>query len=330
MTTVQQRDPRLSWQRRLQPLLRPASWLYAGVQAVRRSAYRRGLIPTTPVTVPVISVGSLLAGGAGKTPFVAHLAGMLEDKRIAVLSRGYGGRTVALHQVDADADPGEVGDEAVLLARQIPCDVWVARDRAEAARRMAPDYDLVILDDGYQHLMLRRDLNICLVPDLPFDAVLPAGLWRERPGALADADLVIGVDKLPSWLPRYWSGPTALVTFVPGGWQSDAGDGSPTGNVLSFCGIARPERFFESLSDLNVVEQVAFPDHHAYSPGELEELSARARDLGVDGLVTTAKDAVRLGTWSPGPTLFWREVTVRWTFGQDVLDVALERVGVCP
>jgi tetraacyldisaccharide 4'-kinase len=317
------RDARLAWQRRLGPLLAPAGWGYSTIQRIRRLAYRRGWLQAHSCAKPVISVGSLLAGGSGKTPFVVHLADRLAAHRVAILSRGFGGQARAPFKVERDADPRMCGDEPLLLKRRTSAAVWVYSNRAQLARQLVNDYDLFLLDDGYQHLTLRRNLNICLVPDLPLGAVLPAGLWREGPSALADADFVVALNDLPNWLKAHYTGPVARVELVPGDWQSHAGHGVPPRRVLAFCGIARPERFIESLAEYDVVESVHFADHHAYTDAELDSLWRRALDLGAEALLTTAKDVVRIGRVPSGLPLYFRDVSVRWIQGEALFGQAL-------
>jgi len=313
---VEQADRRLAAQRRYRPLLQPLAWGYSGIQTFRRRAYRSGLMQSAAVSIPVISVGSLHAGGSGKTPFTAFLCDQLSNHRVAILSRGYSGTYDASQQVTADSDPRVCGDEPVLLARRCRADVWVGRDRAQLARQVERDYDVLMLDDGYQHLRLRRDLNICMVPNLPEESVLPAGLMRERGSALVDADFVVAVAALPEWVRRYYDGPLGIVEFAPGSWQSARGSGDPPDTVLAFAGIARPERFISSLERFRLTEHVLFPDHHTFTDAELADLWHRAAQGGAEALVTTAKDAVRIGGFPEGLPVFWRDVEVQWVDGE--------------
>lgn len=311
-------DWRIGWQRRLRPLLVPVAWGYSGIQSIRRLAYRRRWLAAWQSETPVVSVGSLLAGGSGKTPFVVHLADRLSGHRVAVLSRGYGGRARRPAEVKSDDDPRHCGDEPLLLARTTSASIWIGRDRARLARRLGAEYDLFILDDGYQHLRLGRSLNICLVPALPLGHVLPAGLWREGASALADADFVVCVNDIPDWLKNYYDGPTGTVEFLPGPWQGGEGHATPPARALAFCGIARPERFLASLTEFELVDTVLFRDHHRYSESELSALRERAMQRGADALLTTAKDAVRIRVAPLGLPLFFRDVALRWRAGEDV------------
>jgi tetraacyldisaccharide 4'-kinase len=321
-------DRRLLWQRRLSSWLSPASWLYGAAVRARRRAYDAGLLPTVRVDRPVISVGSLLSGGTGKTPMVAHLARRFRARRVAVLSRGYGGSYRGEQQVTRDSQPAWAGDEPVLLARTCPADVWVARDRARLAQRLAGRYDLFLLDDGYQHLKLERFLNICLLPHEHPGRLLPAGLWREGASALAAADLVVALAAWPDWLAEYHEGPRITVELRPGAWQSAAGVGEPGGAVFAFCGVARPERFWQSLCDLDVRGTAAFPDHHLYTPQELQWLSDAARAQAATALVTTAKDQVRLAALPLALPLFWRDLEVRFLEGEQDFEAFLDGVSL--
>jgi tetraacyldisaccharide 4'-kinase len=308
-------DPRLTLQRTVRPALYPAAWLYGLGQAARRLAYRRGLLTATAVDKPVVSVGALCAGGVGKTPFVRHVAGRLDARRVAILSRGYGGGYRGHLRVQPDTEVPEAGDEPVLLARTSDAVIWLGRDRARLALELTPQYDVLLLDDGYQHLRLARDLNICLVPDEPWGPVLPAGLWRESPRALRDAHMVIGAGALPAWATRHHDGPTGVITFTPGPWQTRGPEAQLPERIFAFCGIARPQRFFASFHPEQVAGTRAFPDHHAYTPADLEALTADAERAGAGALVTTAKDAVRLPSIRDLP-VYWRDVDVEWLEGE--------------
>jgi len=291
--------------------------------SARRTAFERGLLPTVRVDRPVISVGSLLAGGTGKTPMVAHLARHFASTRTAVLSRGYGGSYRGQRQVGRDCPAAVCGDEPVLLARTCPADVWVGRDRAKLALELSDRYELFLLDDGYQHLKLERFLNICLLPNEGPGVLLPAGLWRESARALRAADVVVALDSWPGWVGSYYEGPRVIVELSPGPWQSARG-GGPEGPVFAFCGVARPERFLNSLHGLDVRGSDVFADHHEYSPKDLHELVSRARQLGAFALVTTAKDAVRAGEMDL--PLYWRDLEVRFIEGEQDFAVFLESV----
>lgn len=277
------------WQRRslASHLLAPAGWAYAAGGWLRQRLVRAQRAP-----VPVVCVGNLVAGGAGKTPTVLALAEVLRPHRPHALTRGYGGRLAGPVRVDpAHHSAADVGDEPLLLARGLP--TWVARDRVAGARAAAEaGAGLVLMDDGFQNPSLTKDVAL-LVADAAQGfgngRCLPAGPLREparRGLARADAVVVIGEGALP--LPA--GKPVFRAHLRPlgdaGQWQTRA--------VVAFAGIGRPEKFFATLRALgaDLRKTHAFPDHHRYGAAELDRL---LRDAGASAvLVTTEKDYVRL------------------------------------
>jgi tetraacyldisaccharide 4'-kinase len=281
-------------------LLRPLSALYA-----RATAWRVAR-PGLRLPVPVICVGNLTAGGAGKTPTVMWLTARVPGAH--VVSRGHGGRLEGPVRVDPDRhDASEVGDEPLLLAAFAP--TWVAKDRAAGGRAAATaGATAILLDDGFQNPALEKDLSIVVVDagaGFGNGRVLPAGPLREAVGAgLARADFVltIGSDAqqdrltLPPAPPRLRGRLAPLATGMP--WA-----GLP---VFAFAGIGRPEKFFETLRDLgaDIRGTEALSDHQPLTPALLKRLGDRAAALSAQP-VTTEKDAVRLP-----PALRGRVLTV--------------------
>ncbi len=265
----------------------------------------------TPGGVPVICVGNLTVGGAGKTPMVAALIRRLTGQGIAVhvVSRGYGGITRGPYKVALDRhDVRDVGDEPLMLAALGT--VWVSRDRAAGVRAAAAEgAELVLLDDGLQNPHVVKDRTIVMV-----DAVqgfgngrlVPAGPLREPVArGLARADLVVlvGAAEARSQALRRW--PALGGARLLGAEIRPVETGLPIAGepVIAFAGIGRPEKFFETLRGMGarLVAARGFPDHHVYRPAVLRRLLAEARREGAM-LVTTEKDAVRL------PPEFRREV----------------------
>jgi tetraacyldisaccharide 4'-kinase len=277
-------------------LLAPLAGLYAFGQNLRRGW-------TTPrkVNVPVICVGNLVAGGAGKTPVALAVGGRLAALGHAVhfLSRGYGGRARGPVRVDPARHSAEdVGDEPLLLARRAP--TWVARDRvAAAAAAVAGGASVVVMDDGHQNPTLEKDLSL-LVIDGAYGVgngrVMPAGPLREPPEdglGRADALVVVGgAGHSTEAVLTFWGNrPVLWAELVP----TREGRNLAGHTVLAFAGIARPEKFFATLENLGcrVVAARPFPDHHRYDADEIMTLVESASTHNAR-LVTTEKDLARL------------------------------------
>lgn len=273
--------------------LRPLSWLYGLGARAWHGLFDLGL--RRPVRIPgveVVSVGNLVVGGAGKTPVVILLAqeALARGRRVAVLSRGYGRRAAGLASFDASALPPveEVGDEPRLIARRCPgVTVWVGADRVEAARRAAAaGAEVLILDDGFQHRRLARDVDVLLDGGEGNGLLLPAGPLREPPSARSRATQVWRRD--------------IDVRFEVTGVRSPAGEVLPVSTlkgarVVLLLGVARPARVAESVRALgaDVVEVLAHADHHRFTAAEGQQAVDAAAKAGAL-LVTTEKDAERL------------------------------------
>lgn len=323
----------------LSALLAPLSSLYALVLRVRRSLYRKGMLPKKGVSRPVISIGGVRVGGSGKTPFAMWMARRLSDRgfRVVLLTRGYGRRkkqgTIMLTRQGLDQqDPLDCGDEPYLLAQSLPdVPVVVDGDRIRAAnlaeKRFSPD--LFLMDDGFQHLRLARGFDIVLVSgdeDLPGMACLPRGPLREPISALRDADVVVCLSSDrraegnqrtsddPWWRALEGDVPVHVARLVPVSLHrlEDQSEVDPRDlgerKVAAFCGIARPSAFWSTLEGMGLrfACRRDFPDHHPYSEQDHEEL---LRLLSAsDFVVTTEKDAVKLRRyrWPAGKLLFVR------------------------
>jgi tetraacyldisaccharide 4'-kinase len=235
---------------------------YRALNRLHRALHRRGILKPKRLHRPVISIGNLAAGGAGKTPAVIAVARYLaaHGLRVAVLTRGYGRDDNSYSGVVHDFDARKYGDEPVLIKRAAGVDVIVGANRYENAR--AYPCDVFVLDDGFQHLKLHRDLDIVI------DA--PARYYREDRSALADADLIV---------------PRKLRLHVPEELRGR--------KVFAFAGLANNEQFFASLREagLDVSATKSFPDHHRYTPADLESIRKAA---GPAAIVTTEKDKVKI------------------------------------
>jgi tetraacyldisaccharide 4'-kinase len=275
---------------------------------------RRALAHPYRAPVPVICVGNLTVGGAGKTPVVLALIELLQRSGITphVVMRGYGGRLAGPVQVDrAVHDAGAVGDEALLAAARAPC--WVANDRAAGVRAAVDSgAPAVLLDDGFQNPSVAKDLSLLVVDGgygFGNGRLLPAGPLRERIDAglaRADAIVLLGDEETPLGLAGF-TGPILHAELAPC-------DAAPLvgARVTAFAGIGRPEKFFATLHRLGaqVMSECPFPDHHEFTEGEI---AALRRDAERDAarLVTTEKDWVRLPpAWRVGIETL--PVEMRW------------------
>lgn len=284
-------------------LVLPLTPLYRLGLGWREMRLRNGWEPVRRLRLPVISVGNLSTGGAGKTPFVIALANTLTRQGfvVDVLSRGYGRKSNAPARVDPNGTAQEFGDEPLLIARETGVPVYVAPERYEAgvlAEGDAAQNDyrpsMHILDDGFQHRQLHRDVDILLVNSEDWrDGLLPAGNLREPRRAARRADVIAVPENEPELESdlRVW-GWKGVV------WRLRRKMDVPLidGTVVAFCGIARPDQFFEGLeaSGLRLAGRIVFGDHHHYVARDLERIQARARSLGAAAVITTEKDNVRI------------------------------------
>jgi tetraacyldisaccharide 4'-kinase len=284
-------------------LLLPLTPLFRAALALRELRLRSGIEPVRRLRYPVISVGSLSAGGSGKTPLTIALAQALTKRGlyVDVLSRGYGRSGNAALRVDPNGSAEEFGDEPLLIARASGASVYVAAQRyeagliAESALSDPAPPALHLLDDGFQHRQLHRDLNILILDNRDLhDRLLPAGNLREPLRAMHRANvLAIPADdaEIDARLKRSkWRGPI---------WRLKRRMEVPSiaGPVVAFCGIARSDQFFAGLeaSGLHLASRIAFADHHRYDQHDLDCILGAARSINAAAFITTEKDRVRLG-----------------------------------
>ena len=308
------RGPETVLEKTLFPVLVVCAWIYGCGGLLRSLLYRLGLFHCFQAPVPVISVGNLSAGGTGKTPVVDYLSKYLlsKGKKTAVVSRGYGRKDISQLQVVSTGDgplipPALAGDEPFLLARRNPSlTVIVAAERKNGVAKAVREHgaEVILLDDGFQHLAVKRDLDIVLLDaDNPLGngKVLPAGPLREFPGALKRGNIFI--------LTRAEKSPHVRVD-LPGEVLSCRHEVSSHAVSLdgerveidslfgrrggAFAGLAAPEKFFADLKKigLNIEKTAVFQDHANYGKIEKLRLDELGRDL--DYLITTEKDAVKL------------------------------------
>jgi tetraacyldisaccharide 4'-kinase len=309
-------------------LLLPLVPLYRSALALREFRLLFGMEPVRRLLWPVVSIGNLSTGGSGKTPLTIALAKLMTDKgfHVDVLSRGYGRQSQLAARVNPDGSAEEFGDEPLLIAREAEVPAFVAPQRyqagllaeavqslankgsgavgsgdsldtrsAESTGALAPEVGVHLLDDGFQHRQLARDVDILLLDRRDWqDGLLPAGNLREPLRAARRASVIAipaNEPSLESDLRRWgWKKPIWRLRRKMEVLSMNA-------PVVAFCGIARPEQFFAGLeaAGLRLAARTAFPDHHRYTARDLDRLAAAARAAGATALITTEKDLVRLG-----------------------------------
>ncbi|MEP7296196.1 MAG: tetraacyldisaccharide 4'-kinase [Burkholderiales bacterium] len=291
----------------------PASVLFSGLSALRRGLYRCGVLKAEQVAVPVIVVGNLIAGGAGKTPVVMAIVDLLRRHGYTpgIVSRGYGGRAIGVLAVDRTLTAAESGDEPLLLHLRTGAPLIVGRDRVAAVRhlmRLHPEVDIVVSDDGLQHLRLARIAQVLVFDERGVGNgwLLPAGPLREAlPLHVPPRSVVVYNAPSPSTpLP----GTLARRSFIGAVGLADWWRGVPASaevlddlrgrEVVAVAGIARPGRFFAMLRERGLrFTPLPLPDHHAYAT---LPWPAAERDV-----IVTEKDAIKLDAARIGDTRVW-------------------------
>jgi tetraacyldisaccharide 4'-kinase len=316
------RDPRNELCKPLHIFFYLLSFPYEGAVCTRNRLFDNGFLKQKRIDCPVISVGNLTVGGTGKTPMVLLLAGMLKERglRPAVLSRGYGGKSAAEVLVVSDgrqvfAGPEQAGDEPVLIARRLKDVPVLAGSKRAVTGQYALehfDVDAILLDDGFQHRYLKRDLDIVLLDSrqpLGNGFLLPRGPLREPPSALGRAGIIAFTragdsdakpvdERLSGILP----GRLVLRTHVrPTSLTAPDGEELPLSSlqgkrVFAFAGIARPDSFRQTIESLGgaIAGFRAFPDHHRYRAEDLDRIENEAGLARADILLATEKDVVKI------------------------------------
>lgn len=292
MTGVWQKRGLVAW------LLLPFALLFRLLVVLRRAAYRAGILRSVRLPVPVVIVGNIAAGGAGKTPLVLMLAQELarRGRRPGIVSRGYGGAVIGVREVQESDGADMVGDEPLLLRRRAGCPVFVGRDRVAAAQALLaahPECDVILGDDGLQHYRLARDVEIAVVDRrlLANPWLQPAGPCREPVARLAHVDALVkngAVEILVGGVPTYemrLEGTRFLS--LDDAAQARAPESFAGLRLHAVAGIGEPRRFFDHLAALGLrCEPHAFPDHHRYAACDL--------DFAGDAILATEKDGVKL------------------------------------
>jgi len=302
---------------------RPFAPLYGWLMSLRAAFYKKGVLKQHRLSVPVISVGNLTMGGTGKTPVTIYLGSLLADMNPVIVSRGYKSKSISEVHIVSDGNTihsnVEVsGDEPVLIAESLPgVPVLTSKKRSSAGQYAIDKFQtgIIILDDGFQHLALCRDLNIVLFKVDSFlgnNRIFPGGDMREPLKALGRADcfLLTCVDEdtreralaIQNALGKRFPGtPTFLAAYESsaivdhGGSKRDVLELNSQ-NLFAFCGLASPASFQRTLAraGVNIVGFKGFKDHHGYSGEDLKKLVRDAKNAGAQGLITTEKDMVKL------------------------------------
>jgi tetraacyldisaccharide 4'-kinase len=306
--------------------LAPLGLLYGVAMKARRALYHSGRLRVNELPAPVISVGNLTTGGTGKTPLVEWIARDLArtGRRVCILTRGYGRQSAGTRVVVSDgteiiSDAAEAGDEPLLLAESLKglAAVISDADRVSAAHWAFENFqtDVFVLDDGFQHLRVARDLNI-----LTIDAtnpwgnrkLLPAGILREPPAELARADCIVitraddpkAREELRREIAAQSDGPIFCSRMRLKGLRPVRGEGQPPivgkeireSSVAAFCGLGNPESFFSLLKrdGFRLAHTQVFRDHHTYTQSDINRVVQHSIAVGAQFLLTTAKDEVKL------------------------------------
>lgn len=322
--------------RRVMKILLPFAWLYSALLWLRNKAFDWGVLKTTNVGVPVISVGNLTVGGTGKTPLVEFLVKQLlaGGCRVAVVSRGYkrksGGVLVVSDGKKILATAEQGGDEPVQIAEKFPEAIVVVGEKRVAAAQKAIELGatVIVADDCFQHRYLHRDVNVVVVDstsDITADAVLPAGRLREPLQGLRRAD-VVALSKFDEntsadfdlKLSPFYSGPFVKFRYKVVGVKRATDDATVSLDVVrgmklvAFSGIGNHNAF---ISDLHTngfapISDMRFPDHHSYSENDMSTLAAFTRAMAADGCITTEKDVVRLRSKKENSQAFFSEIPI--------------------
>jgi tetraacyldisaccharide 4'-kinase len=294
-------------------MLRVLSMVYGATVSLNQGLFRTGILRQYRVSVPVIVVGNVLAGGAGKTPTLMAMIRHLQSSgwTVGVISKGYGRRSKACIAVHPDSLAIDVGDEPLLIAKRCQVPVVVANRRVEAAKALLqshPQIQIIVADDGLQHMALGRDLELVVFDErgLGNKRLLPAGWlrepWPRRWTCGASMVLQTAPTATPAPAPCTWNAQRTLVPWaVNGKGERKSLQDLAGGRVVAFAGIAKPQAFFSMLTDSGIgcVKTIALADHFDFSHWQLPGANDGA---AVDAYLCTEKDAVKL--WDRFPQVW--------------------------
>lgn len=343
------------------PLLYPLSLVYGAGVGLRNLFFEWNVLKSVRVPIPVISIGNITAGGSGKTTLVEVFAKKLGrlGKKVAIVSRGYGRTSKGLVAVSSEqkvlVDATIGGDEPVLLAERLSnVPVIVDANRVRGARYAIETFDpeIILMDDGFQHRYLFRDLDVVIISArdvLGRSFLLPAGYRREFYSALERANIIViskcsgpaEVEIAKEKLRRWFGGDVAAATTKPAAWtdvrtrQRKPLDELNGRRVVAVCGIGDPSSFSATLGETNaiVVGQLTFPDHHWYKQNHIAQITSAVRKTSAEYIMTTEKDLKR---FEASGELFHQllrkvqigslDIEVSFLNGEALIDAALRKV----
>ncbi len=300
--------------------------LFYGIAVnIRQLLYRFNIIKSHKLNAYTISIGNLTTGGTGKTPITSEIANFINknlNKKVAIISRGYGGKlsnkntNVISNGEKIFYDSTQAGDESFWMAENTKnTAVLTGKNRIKSGQYAIDNFnsEVLILDDGFQHLKLKRDLDIVLIDCINVFGngfLLPAGPLREQINQIKRADKVIIVDKQPldkasegqsskiaKMIQEKYQKTPLICHFNPGKvYDLKTNEAVSASCALAFAGIAQPGQFFGFLKNegIEIIEEKVFSDHYLYTKLDIENLIANAREKGADSIITTEKDAVKI------------------------------------
>ncbi len=343
-------------------LLSLLSFLYSQIMKLRNLAYDRGWFRSYALLYPVISVGNVTAGGTGKTPVVSFLTEwlLLGGLRPTILTRGYGAKMnlSKSHQVSDGQrlllSQEEAGDEATYLALNLKnTSVWIGANRVQSGQlaTKSSDTNIFILDDGFQHRRLRRNVDLVLLDALNpwgWGAVLPRGLLREPKGGITRADAILisrsnqvtslqlkkltdEISKIAPVLPIICltHAPTKVCDLK--GQEVISLESLREKRVCLFCGLGNPQGFFLTVAELGaqILDEVPFPDHYVYQEEDLLFLATKAKEQGAEVLLTTEKDGVKIFERDYGLPIWVLKIEIAFKNGEETLkNVIMEKCSI--